>query len=469
MEQIQKTLKDSALARWIVLILISGIFFATYWFYDFFSPIKEMMIGELGITNADFGTIISATTWANVIGMIIVGGVFLDRFGIRLAFLVFGGLATIGAGITAVGTTDLISSDPKIQMYIMMVGRLLFGAGLEITCVVVTRTVVKWFKGYELALAMAINVSFGRLGSGAAIAFTPEIAKGSLSTATVLAASLVLVGFAMFLAYMMMDVKLDRQVKAAGIAAGEVPEEDEKFKFSDLKDLLSNPSFLLIALLCVTFYSAVFPFMAYAPDLLVHKFGFTTALPDLTGKSFTETVAAWLTNGPKIASLIPLGTILFTPLFGLLIDKKGKAASIMILGGILLIFAHLSLSVLDNVILGYAGLLSLGIAFSLVPAAMWPSVAKIVPERRLGTAYATMFTLQNWGLAFFFWGIGKVLDIANAGNLDAIKAKTAVYDYTWPVLMLVGLGFVSIFLAFLLKIADRRQGYGLELPSNQKA
>lgn len=457
----KETLRDSKLIRWVVLVLISGIFFSTYWFYDFFSPIKELMLTQLGITNSDYGMIISATTWANVFGMIIVGGIFLDRFGIRLSFLVFGGLATLGAGLVALGSTTVLTSDPKTQMYLMMLGRLLFGAGLEITCVVVTRTVVKWFKGYELALAMAINVGFGRMGSFVAVAFSADIASGVLSQAVVFAAAMVLIGFLMFLVYMFFDVKLDQQ------QAVDNPADEEPFRLSDLVALATNRSFVFITLLCVTFYSAVFPFIQYAPDLLVNKFGFSSTLPTLPDNAtFFDHLRSWLTNGPKIASLIPLGTILFTPIFGAFVDKKGKAASIMILGGVLLIFAHISLSLINNVWFGYAGLLSLGIAFSLVPAAMWPSVAKIVPEHRLGTAYGAMFTIQNWGLAFFFWGIGKVLDVANTANLDAIKAGKAVYDYTLPILLLVVLGALSIVLAFALKVADRRQGFGLELPSN---
>lgn len=472
--QAVRTLRDSAAARWTVLVLISGIFFATYWFYDFFSPIKELMIQQLGISNADYGMIISATTWANVFGMIIIGGIFLDRFGIRPAFLLFGGLATGGAALVALASTHLLTTDPKTQLYLMMAGRLLFGSGLEIVCVVVTRTVVKWFKDRELALAMAVNVSFGRLGSFMAVAFTVDIAAGQMSQAVVFAAALVALGFLMFLAHFALDLKLDRQDHAAGAEAraAETDEdrrakaEDERFKWADVVALATNRSFVMIALLCVTFYSAVFPFMQYAPDLLVNKFGFSSELPALApGASWMDHFRSWLTNGPKIASLIPLGTILFTPLFAAVIDNRGRAATLMILGGGLLIFAHLSLSVMHNVWLGYAGLLCLGIAFSLVPAAMWPSVAKIVPERRLGTAYAAMFTLQNWGLGFFFWAIGKVLDLANADRLDAINAKQATYDYTLPILMLVGLGAVSILLAFGLKSADRRQGFGLEIPN----
>jgi hypothetical protein len=178
-----------------------------------------------------------------------------------------------------------------------------------------------------------------------------------------------------------------------------------------------------------------------------------------------EMFAVWLNNGQKTASLIPLGTIVFTPIFGSFIDNKGKAASLMILGSLLLIFAHLSLSVFNNVTLGYIGLFALGISFSLIPAAMWPSVAKIVPENRLGTAYSSMFTVQNWGLGLFFWGIGWLLDFVNSDKLAAIKDGTAVYDYTIPVLILVACGVISIFLAFELRKADKKAGYGLEEPN----
>jgi MFS family permease len=174
----------------------------------------------------------------------------------------------------------------------------------------------------------------------------------------------------------------------------------------------------------------------------------------------------WFQNGAKTASLIPVGTILFTPIFGNFVDKKGKAASLMILGSLLLIFAHVSLSIFNNVYLAYMGLLSLGVAFSLVPAAMWPSVAKIVDEKRLGTAFASMFTIQNWGLGLFFWGIGALLDYVNRGDIEAIRAGEAYYDYTIPIFILVICGVISIFLSFLLKKADRNQGYGLELPSS---
>jgi MFS family permease len=515
MENVQKTMRDSAALRWTMLVFLSALIFATYWFQDFYGGLKGLMESELGFSSEQFGRIIGLTTIANMFGMIIVGGMVLDKFGIRIAGIAFGALAAIGGLISAAATAGFFGDDPKVMLNMMILGRVLFGSGLEVTCVVATRTIVKWFKGYEMALAMAINVGFGRLGSALGIAISPDIAGGHVSTAVTFAATLIGIALILFIIYTVFDIRLDRQNKEeAGASA------DEEFKFNDLIKLATNPSFIYIALLCVSFYAAVFPFIQYAPDMLVNKFGFAYALPSdgsgdivlfgskalgnasifvaffLFGLGFSavpanlktktqkyttmvvvfilfiafivslsDVLKLWLTNGPKTASLIPLGTILFTPIFGSYVDSKGKGASLMILGSLLLIFAHLALSLTNTPILAYAGLLSLGIAFSLVPAAMWPSVAKIVPEKRLGTAYASMFTVQNWGLGLFFWGIGALLDVVNRSNLDAIRAGDAFYDYTKPILILVLCGVISIFLAYKLKAADKKQGYGLELPS----
>jgi len=542
METIKKTLKDNAAIRWLVLFLISGLTFVTYWFQDFFSGIKPLMITEMGITSSQFGTLIQWTTWANIFGMIIIGGIILDNWGIRRTGIVFGLLAAAGAALTALGAAGVFSKDLDSQLWTMMIGRLLFGSGLEVVCVIAMRTIVKWFKGYELALAMAINMGFGRLGSTLGQALSIDIGNGVVSPAVNFAATLIGIGFLMFLLYIMFDVKVDKQTKGS-------EEKEEPFRFSDLVKLITNRSFIFIALLCVTFYSAVSPFMQYAPDLLVNKFSFSYDLPDsaniiLFGSkslgnasvfiglfifalavtlvpsrfknrqgqtvsliiilvlfvafiySLSDTLSQWLVNGPKTASLIPLGSILFTPIFGKIVDSRGRAASLMILGSLLLIFAHLTLSIFDSVVLGYFGLLSLGIAFSLVPAAMWPSVAKIVPENRLGTAYATMFTIQNIGLNLLFKGIGWVLDKANpdvvsqlqssresleAQGLDNLQISEKLqemqfvtheiqaFNYTTPILMLVGLGVIAMFLAFMLKRSDRKQGYGLEMPSGAKS
>lgn len=595
------TMRDSAALRWLVLLLISGLMFATYYFQDFYSGLRDLMETDFGFSSEQFGRILGLTTIANIFGMIIVGGIILDKWGIRVAGYVFGGVAAFGGLISALTAAGIIFESNTLTGLIL--GRVFFGIGLEVVCVIVMRTIVKWFKGYEVALAMGINMGFGRLGSAMAIAISLDIAGGSVSPAVTFAAALIGIAMLMFMIYTILDYRLDAQDKRVAALKAEVEphtateakaDESEDFKFSDLIKLVKNNSFVYITLLCVAFYSAVFPFIQYAPDILVNKFGFAYVLPDgasieifgsaAAGNAFVyivvflfalgitlipnnlkgiaskniarviilalfavilyvnqEFIGLWLKNGPKTAALIPLGTIIFTPIFGSIVDKRGKAASLMMLGALLLIFAHLSLSLGSHPMFAYMGLLSLGIAFSLVPAAMWPSVAKIVPENRLGTAYASMFTVQNWGLGLFFWGIGALLiaipvnketktDIDNvrtslvvtddytyeevtvvltdikekirAANPDLepeadqflntamadlqkyemltsgqvgaiIKQMQAVdllkfYDYRIPIFILVFCGLISIFLAFKLKQADIKQGFGLELPSNNK-
>ncbi|MDR1814344.1 MAG: MFS transporter [Tannerella sp.] len=503
-----KTLRDSVLIRWAMLVLLSGLTFATYWAQDFMGGLKDVLMNEYGFTSENFGRVVGMTTWANMIGMIIVGGMMLDKWGIRIAGLVFGGLATLGATVVYLASIGIFGDDAGVKLWMMGIGRMMFGSGLEVICVVATRTIVKWFKGYEMALAMAINVGFGRLGTAMGIAVSPDIAAGNTaSTAIGFAATLLGLTLIMFVVYLFFDVKLNRQMKV-----GKTAPEDE-FKVSDLLKLIKNKAFIYITLLCVAFYAAYFPFIQYAPDLLKNKFGFTSELniPPMTTaliylalfafvicfsvvpanlksrKAKTtiqlavlagfvafiyfnrELFEIWLQNGQKTTSLIPLGTIVFTPVFGNYIDHKGKGASLMILGSLLLIFSHLSLSLSNSVIMGYIGLFTLGIAFSLIPAAMWPSVAKIVPENRLGTAYSTMFTVQNWGLGIFYWGIGWLLDYVNSDKLEAIKNGQATYDYTIPVLILVVCGLVSIYLAFQLRKTDKHSGYGLEQPNIKKS
>jgi len=487
-DRAKKIIKDSAPVRFTVLGMISVLMFGTYWFQDALGPLKGLFESQLGFTSSQFGLLISSATWANLALMIIVGGIALDRWGIRKTGIVLALIATVGAFLVALGSMGVFGTSRNSMLISMIGGRILFGVGLETTCVLIQRTIVKWFKGKELALAMGLNVVVGRLGSFFAISFGLDIAGGKISTALITAASIIGVGTLLFLAYLIFDVKLDKQTGISDAAS-----KEDRFRFKDLVELVTDRSFIYISLLCVAFYSAVFPFLQYAPDLLVNKFGFTFSMPDLGGMTLWQKIAAYLQNGPKVSGLIPLGTILFTPIFGRLVDKKGKAASLMVLGSLLLIYAHITLSLLNNVFLGYTGLFALGIAFSLVPAAMWPSVAKIVVEKRLGTAYATMFTIQNYGLSAFYWGIGKVLDLTNPQVLEKLRSvresliaqgldevaiaqkveemravgEIPVYNYTIPILMLVGLGVVSIFLAFQLKRADVKQNYGLERPSDK--
>jgi len=488
-EKAKKLLKDSSALRFTILGMVSVLMFGTYWFQDCLGPLKGLFESQLGFSSSEFGLLISSTTWANLALMIIVGGIALDRWGIRKTGVVLAVIATVGGFVVSLGSLGVFGKSESAMLISMIAGRILFGIGLETTCVLIQRIIVKWFMGKELAFAMGLNVVVGRLGSFFAISFGLDIAAGRVSNALFAAASVIGVGLLLFLAYLMFDVKLDKQMRVKAEASPE-----DRFRFKDFVELITNRSFIYIALLCVAFYSAVFPFLQYAPDLLVNKFGLTFSMPDMSGMTFWQKVLAYLQNGPKISGLIPLGTIIFTPIFGRLVDKKGKAASLMIVGSLLLIYAHITLSLLNSVILGYTGLFALGIAFSLVPAAMWPSVAKIVAENRLGTAYATMFTVQNYGLSAFYWGIGKVLDMTNPKVVQAIQSmrdklfaqgfsraevadkiesmratgEIPTYDYTIPILMLVGLGIISIFLAFQLRRSDKAQGYGLELPSGEK-
>jgi MFS family permease len=542
-EEPKTTLRDIPAIRWLVMFLVSGLMFSTYYFQDFYSGLKDLVETEYGFTSEEFGRMLGLTTIANIFGMIIIGGIILDKWGIRLAGLAFGGLAALGGLVSAMTAAGFFGEDKSTMLTGLIIGRVMFGSGLEVVCVVVMRALVKWFKGYEIALAMALNVGFGRLGSALAISISLDIAGGSVSPAVSFAALLIGLSLIMFIIYMFFDIKIDKQLGTKELKAQSKGEDE--FRFSDLVKLVTNKSFVYITLLCVAFYSAVFPFIQYAPDLLVNKYGFSYVLPqeasivafgsEAMGNALVyiviflfalaitlipnnlrnpgeknlarvlilglfavivysnlDTIRIWLVNGPKTAGLIPLGTIIFTPIFGSYVDRKGKAASLMILGSFLLIFANIALALFNHPIMAYLGLLSMGIAFSLVPAAMWPAVSKIVAENRIGTAYATMFTVQNWGLGIFFWGIGAFLYAVNPRVVEALSnardklaeqglsggeiseqikimqfaGELPYYNYLWPVITLVLLGVISIFLSIKLKQADEEQGYGLELPSN---
>jgi MFS family permease len=236
-EKIKQTLKDSALLRWFVLILISGLTFGTYWFQDFFSGLKPLLESQMGITSSEFGLMISLTTIANICGMIIVGGIILDKWGIRISGVLYGAVATVGGATTALAASGFFGDDKDTILVFMIIGRILFGIGLEVTCVVVLRTLVKWFKGYELALAMAISMGFGRLGSAMGTAISPEIGGGIVQPAITFAATLIGIGLILFLVYLMFDVKIDKQTKEAAEGA---EEDDEKFRFQDLVTLITN-------------------------------------------------------------------------------------------------------------------------------------------------------------------------------------------------------------------------------------
>lgn len=460
MNAIQKAMNESKTLRWAMMVLVSIAMFANYYFYDALSPLKEALQIRLGWSSSNYGFFMSAYSIPNVFfAMAVIGGIILDKLGIRLTGFMFIVFMVLGSALTAYGASetflnggpgyDLMNSiipNFPVSLKMMALGFLLFGLGAETSIVVISKAIVKWFKGKELALALGLNIAFGRLGMAAALWISPNLERNSdpWNLAIWFGTMLLLIGLIAFIVYMFYDIKLDRQIKYELEL-----DETEKFKLADLGKLLTNRSFIFITLLCVTFYSAVFPFVKYAPDLLTNKFGMDA---ELAG---------------RITSILPFGTILFTPLFGTYTDNKGKSASLMVYGSILLIFVHLMFAL--TTITPYIPMFLLGVAFSLIPAAMWPSVAKIVPERRLGSAYGLMFSIQNLGLWAFPILIGRVLDISNPDvTPEALEAGTATYDYTNPILMLTLLGLLGVLFAIMLKREDKVSGYGLEQPNIEK-
>jgi MFS family permease len=457
MNAIQRAMNESKALRWSMMVLVSIAMFANYYFYDALSPLKEALQIRLGWSSSNYGFFMSAYSIPNVFfAMAVIGGIILDRLGIRLTGFMFIVFMVLGSALTAYGASEIfLNGGPGFDLMnsiipafpaslkMMALGFLLFGLGAETSIVVFTKAIVKWFKGKELALALGLNIAFGRLGMAAALWVSPSLEQNSdpWHLAIWFGTMLLLIGLIAFIIYMFYDIKLDRQIKYELEL-----DETEKFKLADLGKLLTNRSFIFITLLCVTFYSAVFPFVKYAPDLLSNKFGMDA---ELAG---------------RITSILPFGTILFTPLFGAFTDSRGKSASLMVYGSILLIVVHLMFALTH--ITPYVPMFMLGVAFSLIPAAMWPSVAKIVPEHRLGSAYGLMFSIQNLGLWAFPILIGRVLDISNPNvTPEALEAGTASYDYTNPILMLTLLGLLGVLFAVLLKREDKVSGYGLEKPN----
>jgi len=433
--------------------------FASYYFYDVFSSIKTTLQAEVGLDNVQYGTLYGAYSLTNsILLMAFFGGIILDRWGIRKTGYLFISFIFIGTLGTAYGASDyfqpgafgygimskvFLNYSPQLKM--MIFGRILFGLGAETFYVVLNKIIAKWFKGKELALAFGISLAFGRFGTASALWLSPKLVGSSIgwTLAGWFGFMLILISLITFITFSFFDLKLDRQVrKGEGVA------EKEVYHLSDLKELFTNKSFIYITLLCLTFYSAVFPFMPYAADLLYNKFGVAR---EVSG---------------KIVAILPYGTIIFTPIFGWWCDNKGKSATLMIFGSILLILVHLTLSLTS--IPPYIPMFFLGVAFSLVPAAMWPAVAKIVKESRLGTAYGTMFTIQNYGLMLVPIILGKILDVTNPGiTAEMVQNGDARFSYTSTILVLVILGVFGLIFAFLLKREDKTSGYDLELPNRQ--
>jgi MFS family permease len=431
------------------------------------SPLKTLFEEYMGWSSTDFGFWNSAYGWFNVFFlMLIFGGIILDKVGVRFTGLGASLTMIIGTFFQFAAIRQLWPMDGEIfginaQIATGAFGFAVFGVGVEIAGITVSKIIVKWFKGKELALAMGLEMATARLGTALALAIPAPIAAGllvggkapniALSAPVMLGLGLLVAGFVAFLWYTFRDKQLDKS-----IADNKDPnaEEEEEFKARDILKVITNKGFWLVALLCVLFYSGVFPFLYFAADLMHQKYGVAQETAGL------------------IPSLLPFGTILLTPLFGGIYDKKGKGATIMLIGAAMLLGVHLLFAIpgLNMTFIAVILILLLGVTFSLVPSAMWPSVPKIIPEKRLGTAYALIFWVQNWGLMGVPLLIGWVLDkycITSKTEtiVDGITKTKVTYDYTIPMFIFAGLGLLAIVIAVLLKAEDKKKGYGLELPN----
>ena len=542
------TLRDSAAMRWTVLLFMAFAMFCSYIFMDILSPIKDLMQSTRGWDSTAFGTMQGSETFLNVfVFFLIFAGIILDKMGVRFTAILSGVVMLVGAVInwyavteTFMGSSlehwfnthlnyipvfDELGISPFYQgmpasAKFSAVGFMIFGCGVEMAGITVSRAVVKWFKGREMALAMGSEMALARLGVATCMIFSPVFAKmgGNIDVSRSVAFGVVLLMIAliMFIVYFFMDKKLDEQT-------GEAEEKDDPFKLSDLGDILKSSGFWLVALLCVLYYSAIFPFQKYAVNMLQCNLTFTEVSPDSFWATSTVTViqycimlvvagAAFASNFSKkknmkygllllavvalvvfcymgymrqsaetVFAVFPLLAVGITPILGNYVDHKGKAASMLVMGSILLIACHLTFAFVlpefkgnsvGGIIVAYLTILVLGASFSLVPASLWPSVPKLVDAKIIGSAYALIFWIQNIGLWLFPLLIGKVLDRTNPqlvadlknGIITPEEAATA-YNYTAPLVMLACLGVAALALGFVLKVVDKKKGYGLEEPN----
>ncbi len=543
-----QTLRDSAAMRWMVLLFLAFAMFCSYIFMDILSPIKDLMQSTRGWDSTAFGTMQGSETFLNVfVFFLIFAGIILDKMGVRFTALLSGTVMLIGAIINWYAVTESFQGSGLENWFnnnlnyipvfdelgispfyrgmpasakFAAIGFMIFGCGVEMAGITVSRGLIKWFKGRELALAMGSEMALARLGVATCMIFSPVFAKLGgvidVSRSVAFGVVLLMIALIMFVVYFFMDKKLDAQT-------GEAEEKDDPFKISDLKKILTSGGFWLVALLCVLYYSAIFPFQKYAVNMLQCNLIFTDVPADSFWATNTVTIiqycimlvvaaAAFASNFSKRVSMkygllvvaavalvafcymgymrqsaetvfavFPLLAVGITPILGNYVDHKGKAATMLVVGSILLIFCHLTFAFVlpqfkDNaiggVIIAYLTILVLGASFSLVPASLWPSVPKLVDAKIIGSAYALIFWIQNIGLWLFPLLIGKVLDrtnpqlVADLQNGVITPEEAAVsYDYTAPLVMLACLGVAALILGFVLKVVDRKKGLGLEEPN----
>lgn len=453
---IQQKLSDSKSARWTALVIVSVTMMFGYFFTDVMSPLEPLLTAAkadgglgLGWTSDEYGFFSGAYGYFNVFLLLLFfGGIILDKFGIRFTgimstILMFGGALIKWYAVSHDfdGTIAVpFFGSYHTQVVFAATGFAVYGVGCEIAGITVSKVIVKWFTGHELALAMGLQVALARIGTAGALALALPFAKamGGVSASVGLGAAMLCAGMIAFIVYCIMDKKEDAS------AAAVQSEPEEGFKFSDLGTLFCNRGFWYVAVLCLMFYAGVFPFLKFATKLMVMKYNVPEATAGL------------------IPAMLPFGTIFLTPLFGSIYDKYGKGATLMLIGSTLLTLVHITFALpLNSWVLAIIVMIVLGIAFGLVPSAMWPSVPKIIPMKLLGTAYALIFYIQNIGLALVPVWIGKV----NQANTMA-DGKTI--DYTQSMTIFACFGAIAIVISLLLIMEDKRKGYGLQKPNIKK-
>ena len=535
-DKIQQTLRDSAGMRWTALLLLAlGMFFA-YIFMDILSPIKDLMQETRVWDSTAFGTMQGSEVFLNVfVFFLIFAGIILDKMGVRFTAVLSGAVMLVGAIIKWYAVTESFMGSGLEEWFtnnlnyipifdelgvspfyegmpasakFAACGFMIFGCGCEMAGITVSRGIVKWFKGREMALAMGSEMALARLGVATCMIFSPFFAKlgGNISVSRSVAFGVVLlaIGLIMFIVYFFMDKKLDAQT-------GEAEEKDDPFKISDLGQILTSTGFWLVSLLCVLYYSAIFPFQKYAVNMLQCNLDFSEIDPNSFWANSSVTIVQYVImlvvaiasfssnfmkdktkkygllilaivalvvycymgymrqSAESVFAVFPLLAMGITPILGSYVDHKGKAASMLVLGSLLLIACHLTFAfilpgfkgnMVGGIIVAYLTILVLGASFSLVPASLWPSVPKLVDAKIIGSAYALIFWIQNIGLWLFPLLIGKVLDNTNPGVTDPTQ-----FDYTWPLVMLACLGVAALILGLVLKAVDKKKGLGLEEPN----
>jgi len=458
-EKIKHTLRESVAARWAVLLLLAVTMFFIGVFADVLAPMAMHLEVAFGWSPATYGTVSGSMYILNVLGFVLLAGIILDRIGARKSTLIASVLVIFGAGIKYYGMTDYFNNGGfgfaffdsilthiPASAKVAIVGFAIFGVGLEMAVISTMRAIIRWFKGKELALALAMQVSVGRLGIMFTFFFAPRWAETSgISSAVGISTLLLLVGLFTACMYFIMDLKLDKQ-------EGKEKETDEdEFKFSDIKLIFSSRTFWIVAGLCVFYYISIWTFQRFAVGMLDSR----------------------LIDAPMLSSdifaLFPLGAAILTPLLGFFLDFRGRGATMLIWGSLLMVVCHATFAIMPESAFTFpvavGAIVLLGVSFSLVPAALWPAIPKIIEQRMLGTAYALIFWIQNVGLTFAPILIGSVL-VATNPYVDVEAGD--VHSFKYPMLIFASFGVVALILSFLLKRQDKIHGYGLELPNKQK-